>query len=112
MADGCRRGAGREVHARDQGIGGGDQLRIARHLQQRGVVADTGYDVRTACAAGAEVTVDEREFPERHALSAACQCSPGRKVRAARSSTAFTNLCPSVAPKRLASPTASLMTTR
>ena len=40
------------------------------------------------------------------------QCSFGRSARAARSSTAFTNLKPSVAPKRLASPTASLIATR
>ena len=47
-----------------------------------------------------------------NSVSATCapwrQCSPGRSSRAARSSTAFTNLWPSVAPKRLASDTASL----
>ena len=45
-------------------------------------------------------------------MAIASQCSFGRSVRAARSRTALTNLCPSVAPNRFVRLTASLMATR
>ena len=55
-----------------------------------------------------KIALDELELAERHGASVLV----GRSSRAARSSTALTNLWPSVAPKRRARLTPSLITTR
>ena len=76
-----------------------------RAPEQRGVVADAERHVGALRAAGAEVARRSARIPTAAWLPAAsaAQCSSGRSVRAARSSTALTNLWPSVAPKRRAS---------
>src|SRR5579864_3310733 len=100
------------MHAGDQRVGGRDQLRAGRALEESRVVADSEHDVTALHTAAAEIARDELGLRQRHVRSLMNQCSAARSVRAARSSTAFTNLWPSVAPKRLASCTASLITVR
>jgi hypothetical protein len=110
VADRGRGHAGGKMPAFHQRIEGGDQLHSRRRRQQCGVVADAQWHIPAPRAlrrgATAEIAVDQLELTQRH------QCSSGRSMRAALSITALTNLCPSVAPKRRARPTASLMATR
>lgn len=98
----------RKMHAAGERIDRCDQLGSRRTFEQRSIVSDAETHIRAHRAALAKVPLDQRELGKGHEA----QCSCGRKVRAARSSTALTNLCPSVAPKRLVRPTASLIDTR
>ena len=83
-----------------------------RRSDERAVVADAGEHVVARRAAPREVALDELEFARAPCAQATSPRSAPRCARAARSSTALTNLWPSVAPKRLASSTPSLITTR
>ena len=92
-------------------VGGEHQLAAGRHAQQRRVIADAQEHVARALPPGARKKRSiSCGFGQAHRT--AQPVSSARHRRAARSSTPLTNLWPSVAPKRRASPTASLMTTR
>src|ERR1700729_2923310 len=98
------------MHVLHQRIDGGDQLRAGWTLEYRAVIAHPQDHVAARRAAAAEVTADEIEFRRRHRIGV--QCSWVRRMRAARSSTALTNLWPSVTPKRRGRFTPPVSTTR
>ena len=110
MADGSCRKVREEMDAGHERVDFRDQLHAGGRLEQRRVVADADAHVRSPRAAVAEEAFDECALGKRH--QALLNARSGRSVRAARSSTALTNLWPSVAPKRLARLTPSLITTR
>ena len=71
MADRAGRGAVREMHPGDQGIGGRDQLAAGRHVQRaRASSPMPSAHIRTLRAAVAEVALDEGGFGERHGRAA------------------------------------------
>jgi len=66
--------------ALDERIGREHQLRVARHVQERGVITDTEHDIIAYRTDLAKITLDQLRFRD-------AQCSSLRHSRAARSST-------------------------
>ncbi len=87
MADRCGGAADREVNALDQCVDRRHDLVAEGRIQNRSVIADPEAYVLTAGTGAPEEAIDQLELRQPHG-----QCSFGRNARAARSSTAFTNL--------------------
>jgi hypothetical protein len=113
----------REMPPRDDGIHGRHQFACPAAREQCRIVADPENDAascstrRLATHKKAAYQVELAEIgvsarTHRESIAAGLPYSCGRNSRAARSSTALTNLCPSVAPNCLVNCTASAKATR
>src|SRR5271154_4932287 len=119
MAYRARIGTVGEMPPSHHSINGGHQIRPPWKLKQRRIIANSENDARLAARRRGprEKAPYQFEFAEVGWLQTTSYCagrpySCGRNSCAARSSTAFTNLWPSVAPNCLVSCTASASATR